>query len=257
MKAPQSIMAEGAGRTALLLERARLERSKPRQSAWLDVRKPLDRSTLLRPGRARSGSLASVVATVLTALALVPFLALAPAASAAETETNSSSGTDFNSFRVIIDHSIFDPNRRSGRIRDTRTNTPPPQSDSFTLVGTAQGNLAVFTGNRSEFRKNAKPGDMIAGYRIEEIAHSYVKLGAAGNKTVNLPMLTQMQRRGDGPWSIGPRGESTEAPAPESPPAPSGSNETKSAETSSNSSKSDAISDVMKRLMQKREQENK
>ncbi|HWY78113.1 MAG TPA: hypothetical protein VN281_21030 [Verrucomicrobiae bacterium] len=210
---------------------------------------------LLRPGRARPKDLVSATATTCSAFILILFLAMSRAASAAE--TNSASSTDFKSFQAIIDHNIFDPNRRSGRPRDQGPTIAPRQSDSFTLLGTAQGNLAVFTGTRSDFRKNAKPGDTIAGYRIEEIAHNYVKLGAASNKTINLPMLTQMRRQGDGPWSIGPRGESTEAPAPEAPPAASPSNETKSAETSTASSKSDAISDVMKRLMQKHDADNK
>jgi hypothetical protein len=252
MKPSPSNKAVTAIQTALQSECARLGRSKPRKYDRLDSREPLGRRTFLRPGRAHSKRLASVSAMVLTGLTLI--LCFAKGSVAIAAETNSASGTDFKSFQAIIDHNIFDPNRRSGR-RDRGPATAPPQSDSFTLLGTAQGNLAVFTGTRSDFRKNAKPGDMIAGYRVEEIAHNYVKLGAASNKTINLPMLTQMRRQGDGPWSIGPRGESTEAPAPDAPPAASPSNETKSAETTTTSSKSDAISDVMKRLMQKREQE--
>jgi hypothetical protein len=255
MKTALSNVRQNVTQSAPRSARARLGRCKPRKYNGLEFAEPPDRFTWQRPGRARSEGVMSLIATILAALSLAVLLAAGRPASAAE--TNSASGTDFKSFQVIIDHNIFDPNRRSGRPRDRGPTTASPQSDSFTLLGTAQGNLAVFTGTRSDFRKNAKPGDMIAGYRVEEIAHNYVKLGAASNKTINLPMLTQMRRQGDGPWSIGPRGESTEAPAPEAPPAASPSNETKSAETSTTSSKSDAISDVMKRLMQKHDADNK
>ncbi len=196
-------------------------------------------------------SLHNLTAATSCWLILMGLVDLGQAAFAAE--TNSTSGVDFKSFQIIADRNIFDPNRRPGRPFNPQPIVRPPQTESFTLVGTMsspQGTFAFFNGTSSDFRKTAKPGDVIAGYKVAEIAHDYVKLGAASNQTIKLPMLTQMRRQEGGPWSIGPRGDSSEAPAPAT--ATPASTETKPADFSA---KSGAISDVMKRLMEKREKE--
>lgn len=161
-------------------------------------------------------------------------------------ETNTDSGLDFKSFSVISQRNIFNPNR-TGR-RSYVSTGPRVRVDSFTLVGTMsyeKGRYAFFDGTRSEYRKTLKPSETIAGYKIAEIAADHIKLAAASNQTINLPVGTQMRRTDGGPWALAGRAtadaySATPTPAPDTAPAaaPDGA--------------SAAESDVMKRLMMKR-----
>jgi hypothetical protein len=191
------------------------------------------------------------ICSLLPALALLALVVIigGPARAA---ETNSSPGVSFESFRLISERNIFDPTRRRGY---TRNNAGPfirtPPSETFTLLGTmssAQGTFAFFGGTSAQFRKTVKAGDTIANYRIAAIEHDYVKLAASSNQTITLPVQTQMRRQADGPWSIGGRGDVSAEPAS----ASSGAAESKPTPSSATSG---AVSDIMKRLMQKRAEE--
>lgn len=208
------------------------------------------------------------IALAAGALLIVSSLTVGQNASAAETNspaTNSSpassnsSRIDFNSFRIVSERNVFDPTRTGRRSYQDQPVRRQAPSEWFTLVGTLssdQGTFAFFNGTSSELRKTAKPGDSIAGYKITEISHDYVKLGAGSNQTINLPMQAQMRRQEGGPWSLGGRVE-TSASAPS--PAPSETKTTESGTSSSTSSSSSssngAISDVIKRMMERRDKE--
>ena len=163
-------------------------------------------------------------------------------------DTNSSSGRDYSSFRIISERNIFDPNR-SGRSTRTYTRRAPERrvtTESFALLGTMsyeKGSFAFFDGSRSQYRTVLEPSNNIAGYTILEIAATHVKLEGT-NGTIELAVGMQMRRQDEGEWSLSARTES-------------------SGESSRSSSSNDLASagsggsadEVLKRLMQKREQE--
>lgn len=164
---------------------------------------------------------------------------------------------NYSNFAVIAQRNIFDPNRIP------QAGSRPPrrevQVDYFALVGVMsyeKGTFAFFDGNGSSYRKALKNADTIAGYKITNIDANSVKLAADG-KEVELRVGMQMRREEEGPWSVSTR---TEALAGSSS-SGSGSNFSRPTSASSISSStsgsapSGAESDVLKRLMQRREQE--
>jgi hypothetical protein len=175
------------------------------------------------------------------------------------TQTNSLAGTntgpvslDYASFKVIVDKNIFDPNRypRQGpRVR------PPARSfDALTLVGTMsyeKGTFAFFDGTSSEYKKALKLTDAIAGYKVANIAPNSVKL-ASGTNELELRVGAQLRREEDGPWLLASQSTPyTATPA---------STSTNAAATTTTTTGSDAAtggaeSDIIKKLMEKREKE--
>jgi len=105
-------------------------------------------------------------------------------------------------FSIITQRNIFDPNRSPGRppsVAPTRRVTV----ESFALRGTASlGNntIAVFDGTSSEYHKDAKVADTIAGYKVASITPDSVKL-ASGTNEIELRVGMQMRREAGGPWT--------------------------------------------------------
>lgn len=151
---------------------------------------------------------------------------------------------DYSAFRMVAEKNIFDPNRRA------RSGFPPPAktTDSFTLVGTMsyeKGAFAFFDGTRSDYRKAVRPQEAIAGYKVVEVTPDSVKL-SHGTNTVQLSVGTQMSQRQDGSWQQAAAGSAAYAATSTSQPS-SPSNEPPPS--------NGADSDVLKRLMQRRERE--
>jgi hypothetical protein len=183
---------------------------------------------------------------------LALLLAMGRIAIAAD-ETNSAPRLDFPAFKIISDRNIFNPNR-SGRNPNADSTKAPKQVkiDSFALLGTLsyeKGRFAFFDGSSSDYKRALKPADTIAGYKVTEITPSYVKLTGTNNQTINLLVGMQMKRQEEGPWSMGERPEEPVSSGPAA-----GSDHS---DQHAGSPPSEAMSDVMKRLMQKREQESK
>ena len=158
---------------------------------------------------------------------------------------------DYSSFKVVVDKNIFDPNRQPQR--GSRTVRPTPKSfDSLTLVGTMtyeKGTFAFFDGTSAEYKKALKLADAIAGYKVTNIAPTGVKL-ASGTNELDLSVGAQLRREEDGPWQLSSQSSSYAAT-----PASTSTNATPSTSTGSDSSSGSADSDIIKRLMQKREKE--
>jgi hypothetical protein len=167
-------------------------------------------------------------------------------------ETNDGSTTlNYAAFRVIVDGNIFNPNRVSRR-RPDGPRTPPKSFDSLTLVGTMtyeKGTFAFFDGTSADYRKALRMTDSIAGYKVASITPTSVKL-AAGTNQFELNVGSALRREENGPWQ--PANQfSSYVP-------PSASTSTNSAATTSSgtdTATAGAESDVIKRLMQKREKE--
>jgi hypothetical protein len=176
-------------------------------------------------------------------------LLLATALPICAEETNSPARFDIQSFRIISERNIFDPNRssRSRGDRRERERERPSRTESFALVGTMsyeKGWFAFFDGTSSDFRKVVQPADSIAGYKVADIAPDYVKLAGNGQE-VQLRVGMQMKRQDEGEWVSGERTESFDR-----------TNTTASAGTTNETSTATGPeSDILKKLMQQREQE--
>jgi hypothetical protein len=153
---------------------------------------------------------------------------------------NAASPFDYSAFRLITERNIFDPNRSP---RAARPATQIRTVDSFSFVGTMsyeKGIFAFFDGTSSAYKKAVKPDDTIAGYKVVGISPDSVKLMHNTN-VVELAVGTQMRRRDDGSWERSAASESSAA-------APSSASASTSAPTG-------AESDVLKKLMMRREKE--
>jgi len=172
---------------------------------------------------------------------------------AAAQTTNAPAATNYSSFQIIVERNIFDPNRLA-RAPRSRGHSTSPSVPHFSLVGTMssrQGMLAFFDGNDSDYRKVLSPDGTIAGCKVMEITLHGVKLEAAG-KPVVMKVGAQMRQAVKGEWQLADSGELPAATAGNETPA---TDETPAAGAASGSA--GEPNDVLKKLMQQREQELK
>ncbi len=186
-------------------------------------------------------------------LAAAVFLLWATCPPSVAEDTNSSSRLDYPSFRIIAERNIFNANRSTRSARSGNGEAERQvRVESFTLLGTLgyeKGTFAFFDGTSSPYRKALKPGDTIAGYTIAAVGQDRIRLEADG-KTVELPVGMQMRREDEGDWQLTARNDSSGNAAQTAAATESGPSAEKSEAGSGR-----AESDVLKRLMQKREQE--
>jgi hypothetical protein len=193
-------------------------------------------------------------------------LLLAGARAVMAQDSSPDSRPGFTSFQVIDVNNIFNPYRRPP-VRG-RTGPPPPRIYYFTLNGAMAGGFgnkayAFFDGTGVYRGKVFTPSDSINGYKIVEIANNTVKLAAASNQFITLKVGMQMRKEDNGPWKL----VASSMPASEYTPSDSGGSDS-GAQSSSDGSGADAEtatptpsipgadSDVIKRLMKRRAEEN-
>lgn len=165
---------------------------------------------------------------------------------------NASNRLDFSRFKLIADRNIFDPNRYPQMSRQPRRDTRrTPTVEAFSLVGImiySKGPFAFFDGSSSQYRKVLKPADKIAGYEITNVTPDKVQLVADG-KSIDLKVGMQMRREDEGPWVLS-------GPAPVYASSPATTTEaTAASNSSSTASNGGNDSEVLKRLLEKREKE--
>jgi hypothetical protein len=197
----------------------------------------------------------------------------APAQANPPNQTRRSNRLDYAWFQLIQERNIFNPNRfpRSGR-GGRREIRRPVRTDSFTLVGTMsyeKGLVAFFDGSSYEFRKALKPEDTLAGFKIAEIGLNQVKLAGKSNQ-FELRVGAQMRREDEGEWTLGGQSPfaspsaaalsittptSTDTNAEPGTVAAGGDAAGPAASPAAEPSSSGAESEVLKKLMQRREQE--
>jgi hypothetical protein len=167
--------------------------------------------------------------------------------------TNTPAAANFSPFQLIVDRNIFNPNRYAHTSRGPSRSTSP-SAPWFSLVGTMgskQGMPAFFNGNDSDYRKVLSPDGAIAGYKVTEITLHGVKL-VSTNKPVVMKVGAQMRQAGKGEWELIESGVIPDATA--------GNEATTADETTTtgpSSSSAGEPNDVLKKLMQQREQEIK
>jgi hypothetical protein len=163
-------------------------------------------------------------------------------------------GQGFDAFRMVRTRNIFDPDRRpivqaSTAPREVRS-APPTRSDYVALTGTmvtADKALAFFSGSRSEYNKVLSADQSIADVKITKITSDSIDVERAGKKiTVAVGQTVPL----DG---SAPTAAPIAAPANAAPTSSSG---TETAPSSPGAPPADA-SDVLKRMMEKRQQELK
>lgn len=154
-------------------------------------------------------------------------------------------------FRIIPERNIFNASRTARSARSDQPAEKVVKVETVALLGTMsyeKGRFAVFDGTSGSFKKVAPAGESIAGFKITDIEHNFVKLEKDG-KSTQLAVGQQLKREDEGEWSVsavaGPfqSGSSTSA--------------TGSTNGASSSSSGGEENDVLKRLLQKREQELK
>ncbi|MEW6237852.1 MAG: hypothetical protein AB1656_20895 [Candidatus Omnitrophota bacterium] len=164
----------------------------------------------------------------------------------------------FDSYRMIWDKNIFNPNRRAMRnaVEAPRPAAPPPE-DRISLSGTMifeEGSFAFFDGSQSDYRRVAKLGDEFAGFRIAAIETEGVIL-MRENEQLDLPVGKSLIEREKGKWEVGDGMRSDEGRRPDSNRSDNRAEtaaETRAAETSDKGGE-----DVLAKLRQRRSQEMK
>lgn len=180
-----------------------------------------------------------------------------PTRSTPPTQNPPGPGSDFSAYRIITERNIFDPNRSARR----SNNTPRPRPktvDSFALVGIMsyeKGTFAFFDGSRGEFKKAVRPAGEIAGFKVASVGPDAVRLSSE-NRDFDLKVGMQMRREEDGPWEKSSQSASYSS-APSAPPNSGGPGAGTGApsQTSLPSTGNSSTDEVLKRLMQRREQE--
>jgi len=165
----------------------------------------------------------------------------------------------------ITERNIFDPSRfarytPTGQYRPpTRRNVSAP---TFTLVGTMsyeKGMFAFFDGNNAELRKVLPVSGDIAGHTVTEVTLTGVTLQSADKKeTVQLKIGDLMRQEGEHwkPAGQGELGSGISTVSASSGTTGEASPDTGAAAPPAASSASEP-NDILKKLMQKREQELK
>lgn len=187
---------------------------------------------------------------------------------------------DFSSFKTIAERNIFNGNRSGQRITSTRSSSQQRsvRVESFTLVGTllsAKGPVAFFDGTGSDFHKSLKPGGKIGNFTIREILHAGIRL-TEGTNEMELRVGNGMRREDEGLWKVSSGGASYASSSGGASRSDSSSYRSSSSNgrssdrngsshghgESRSSSSSDSpppgdLGDVLKRLMEQREKDNK
>jgi len=127
--------------------------------------------------------------------------------------TNAPTRLGYDSFRVISDRNIFNPNRyarSSGRTR-SESSRPASRVDSFTLVGLMayqKGVFAFFDGTDPNYRKTLEADGAISEFKITGLTPNQVILHSGTNEfTLHVGM--QVRREDEGDWFLTEPGQTT------------------------------------------------
>jgi hypothetical protein len=110
---------------------------------------------------------------------------------------------DESSFRIVSERNIYNANRSGGTVRSASSRRPA-RVETFALVGTMayeKGAFAFFEGSSSEFTKALKPDGVIAGYKLVDILANGVKLEMDG-QVMELAIGSGLRREDQGAWKV-------------------------------------------------------
>jgi hypothetical protein len=135
-------------------------------------------------------------------LLLALWLAAAASAAWAQSTNRAPSRPEFSKFSLITERNIFNP-RRYAQSKG-RPTAPASRADYLTLVGVMsyeRGTFAFFDGTSSDYRKVTKLSETVAGFTVKEIGNSSVKL-SSGTNDFQVKLGTQIRRGSDGSWQM-------------------------------------------------------
>jgi hypothetical protein len=154
----------------------------------------------------------------------------------------------YAAFPLLQTRNMFDPDRRAprpqGAARETQVSA---RVESMALTGTmvqSDQARAFFGGSRPEHRQVLSLHEEIAGYTLVAITTTHVELERDGQR-FRLPVGQGLRREGDAAWEI-----TAEVPRPSAKPSPNVADR-----AGSERGADGALGDMMKRLMQRRQQE--
>jgi hypothetical protein len=119
-------------------------------------------------------------------------------------EARSSTGPTFESFRIVVDRNIFDPNRRPSQPGQLFAPEKSPPPDQLALVGALvndEGAVAFFEGSKAEYSVDVKLGETIAGLRVAEIRTDWLTLENE-DRQIELPVGSGLSKIGEGEWEL-------------------------------------------------------
>ncbi len=184
--------------------------------------------------------------------------ALLCAASLRAQTTNNNATPSFETFHILEQKNIFDPNRRGiyhPGPRPPSNNNHRPVVDAFALVGTmsyTKGKFAFFDGTSSQYKKVLQPGGNIIGYTVKDITTTNVLLAANGK---DFPMTVGSQLRKDassGVWRMSTGGT---LPTDSGSSPTSDQNIESSTDQSPPTGSSAEMTEILKRMAERRNQE--
>lgn len=171
--------------------------------------------------------------------------------------------TDYAYFQVINNRNIFNPSRQPNRPDRPASGEPKKVTkvEAFSLVGTLRyekGDLAFFDGSSSEYRKGFKAGESLAGYKVVSVSDAAVRIESKGTIT-ELKIGSQMRREDEGEWKLagGPYTGGSSGSSSSSGETTAVSEGSGSASPASAGAGGGSADEILKRLLQKREQEMK
>jgi hypothetical protein len=154
----------------------------------------------------------------------------------------------YEAFQLIQSRNLFDPDRRASRVREEAPQVAAQvRVESLVLTGTMvyEGRaFAFFSGSTPEYRQVLGPGSAIAGFDLVAITTTRVELERDGEHVV-LPIGGRLKREGEGNWIA-----SAAADGPVAGQEPAASGQTVAGTTATSD-----MSDVMKRMMERRAQQ--
>ncbi|MSU32342.1 MAG: hypothetical protein EXS25_06745 [Pedosphaera sp.] len=180
-------------------------------------------------------------------LAVGVFLGLLTAPINRAAETNNTAQPAPSSFASFIaERNIFNPDRRAHILGEVRRPVERPRSTvqpTLTLVGTIdypKGRFAFFDGPTDTYRKTLKTNALIAGYTLLAIEPNRVRLQATNGPIISLEIGNSLRLENAEPVDASVLSATVT-----------------SEKTEATSSTGGDASDILKKLMQKREQESK
>lgn len=153
----------------------------------------------------------------------------------------------------LLSRNIFDPNRSPIREKEPaprlRPVVTPPRVRTLVLTGSLvypDKTLAFFSGSEPAYNRVIGPDETVGPWTVRRISTTRVEL-ADGDEQVTLSVGRQLTQRGEEPWAVAVRS---------APPRIAGSGATSTAlEPDGSSPAADEPSDIMKRLMERRQKE--
>jgi len=185
-------------------------------------------------------------------LALAAWVLGGCALAGAQQATNAPARMDYDAFKAVADRNVFDATRQPHRSRSFAARQGP-EADWIALVGTlssAKGTFAFFDSTQTDCRKALQVRGALATYSVESIAPDRVTLSCGGTQ-LEMRVGARIHHENSGAWRLvvpdDATAEATGMAAVATAPAGVGGSAAPAPE----------VSDVLRKLMQQREQELK